>query len=382
MKAKTVLLIVLIVQLIGCKSPSFEIDSANAYLGKVPPGNIPEIFLSNSHARLNISDDGKTIYYSSAENENYENVRYYRFFNDKWNGPFVLFDGYFAPAFSKDGDTLITMKYNTWYSYYSFKEDSIWGEPELIGKSELYYLSQTSSGNFYCGAEIRGGIGKWDIYKVDINNGDINYENIGRPINTTNNDVEFFISKDESYMVVGANEGGPGGRDLYISYRKKDKTWTNPKSLGSKINNSSDFKWAPYVTSDNKYLFYSSEPYPLRIYWVDFDNLLDSLRHTNFIPYVKSPLKDTIVIRESMFTFQVPDTTFFDDDGNNTISYSATLADGSPLPDWLIFSSINEVVTLRGLPIAKDSLPIKITATDSNDDSVSDVFHIIVKDAY
>ena len=195
MKTKTLFLIVLVSQLISCNSQNAKIDCASAYLGKTPPGNTPEIFLSNSNARLTMSDDGKTIYYTSNELTR-KNVYYYRFSNNAWNGPFFLYDGNFGPTLSRDGDTLITMVWGSWRSFYSLRKDSTWGMPILISETELYYLQQSDLGNYYCGAEnLKGGIGKWDIYKVDINNGKVKYENIGRPINTTNNDAEFFYCK-------------------------------------------------------------------------------------------------------------------------------------------------------------------------------------------
>ncbi len=377
MKTKTLFLIVLVAQSLFCSSQTAKIDSANAYLGKTPPGNTPEIFLSNSNARLTISDDGRTIYYTSNIPTK-KNVYYYHFSNNEWNGPSFLYDGNFGPSLSEDGDTLITMVWGTWRSYYSLKEDSTWGKPTLFSEKVLYYLQQTDLGNYYCGAEnIEGGIGLWDMYKVAINNGNVTYENMGRPINTTNNDVEYFIARDESYMIVGANEGGPGGRDLYISYRKEDKTWTNPKSLGTKINNSSDYKWGPYVSADTKYLFYSSEPNPYRIYWVRFDNLLDSLRHTNFAPYVLNNIPDQINSVGQDYSYRIPSNTFFDDDGNNTISLSVSLSNGNNLPDFLAFNT--ETNTISGNLVEEECLTLKVTATDTAGTSISDVFILNIK---
>jgi hypothetical protein len=377
MKMKTLFLILFVAQAISCNSQPAKIDSVNAYLGKTPPGKTPEIFLSNSNARLTISDDGKSIYYTSNVPTG-KNVYYYRFSNDKWNGPFFLYDGNFGPTLSTHGDTLITMVWDTWRSYYSIKKDSTWGTPTLFSEKVLYYLQQTDLGNYYCGAEkIEGGFGQWDMYKVTIDNGNVSYENIGRPINTTNNDVEYFIARDESYIIVGANEGGPGGRDLYISYRKEDKTWTNPKSLGAKINNSSDYKWGPYVSADNKYLFYSSEPYPYRIYWVRFDNLLDSLRHTNFAPYVLNNIPDQIDSVGKDYSYRIQNNTFFDDDGNNTFSLSVSLSNGKSLPDYLVFDA--ETNTISGNLEEEERLTLKVTATDTAGASVSDVFILNIK---
>ena len=68
---------------------------------------------------------------------------------------------------------------------------------------------------------------------------------------------------------------------LGISYRKNDGSWTNPVNFGPNI----DFglgSWGPYVTPDNKYLFYSTGTKPdysdVSVYWVRIDGVIDSLK--------------------------------------------------------------------------------------------------------
>ena len=211
------------------------------------------------------------------------------------------------------------------------------------------------------------------------NNGVRTGQNLGRPVNTDNSDVEFFIARDESYLVLGANEGGPGGRDLYISYRKKDNSWTNPKSLGNLINDGKYNKWGPFVTADNKYLFYAkatSRPYD--IYWVRFDKLLDSLKHTNYSPYVRDTIENQNGKINHKFSYSIPDSIFYDDDGNNTLTYSVSLSNGDSLPLWLKFNS--KTKTIFGTPTSVDTITIKITATDSFGASISDIFSVFIKD--
>jgi hypothetical protein len=69
---------------------------------------------------------------------------------------------------------------------------------------------------------------------------------------------------------------------LGISFRNSDGSWTEPRNFGSKI----DFglgSWGPYVTSDNKYLFYSTGTKPdysdVAVYWVRIDGVIDSMRN-------------------------------------------------------------------------------------------------------
>jgi hypothetical protein len=69
------------------------------------------------------------------------------------------------------------------------------------------------------------------------------------------------------------------------------------------------------------------------------------------------------------YTYTFPDTTFIDDDGNNTLSYTAALSSGSPLPSWLNFDP--QTRSLWGTPTTGGALNIKITATDTAGASAS-----------
>ena len=49
-----------------------------------------------------------------------------------------------------------------------------------------------------------------------------------------------------------------GDRDLYISFKKKDETWTKPLNMGSQLNTIDD-EISPFLATDNKTLFFASE---------------------------------------------------------------------------------------------------------------------------
>ena len=94
-------------------------------------------------------------------------------------------------------------------------------------------------------------------------------------------------------------------------------------------------------------------------YWVKVDNIIDSLRQTNFIPYLVNQIPNQTDSVGVQYSYTIPDSTFIDDDGNNTITYSATLGDGSSLPSWLNFNPGTR--NFRGTPTAAGSLSIKVT---------------------
>ncbi|HZX59942.1 MAG TPA: hypothetical protein VFE54_14495, partial [Mucilaginibacter sp.] len=102
-------------------------------------------------------------------------------------------------------------------------------------------------------------------------------------INTPGFDGDFYVAPDESYMIVSAKEQKDFECELWISFRKLDKTWGAPVSLGPLINNGPAHRWGQYVSPDGKYLFYSTghSPKDCHVVWVRFDTLLAKLKKEN-----------------------------------------------------------------------------------------------------
>jgi hypothetical protein len=226
-----------------------------------------------------------------------------------------------------------------------------------------------------------GGLGQRDICKLVAGNADTSLVGLGLPINSSANDGDFFISNDESFIIIMSNRsGGFGNTDLYVSYRKSytDDSWTNPKNLGTSVNTAGD-DFGPYVTADNKYLFYESGySSPSSIYWVRIDSLIDNLMLTNYIPYLKNTIPDQTGTVGNLFDFAIPDSTFIDDDGNNTLIFHAKLANGSPLPAWLAFDTI--AGTFTGTPTIIETLNMRVTATDTAGAYATTTFKIKVEE--
>ncbi|TBA55701.1 DUF4082 domain-containing protein (plasmid) [Rhizobium ruizarguesonis] len=76
----------------------------------------------------------------------------------------------------------------------------------------------------------------------------------------------------------------------------------------------------------------------------------------------------------SAFSFVVPTTTFTDVDSGETLTYSATAADGSALPAWLAFNASTR--TFSGTPTTAGSYGVKVTATDIGGLSTNETFTI------
>ncbi|MEZ2227324.1 MAG: S8 family serine peptidase [Microcoleus sp.] len=80
------------------------------------------------------------------------------------------------------------------------------------------------------------------------------------------------------------------------------------------------------------------------------------------------------VSNSSTFNYTFPWNTFTDPDPGDTLTYSATLNNGQPLPSWLRFNPTTR--TFNGTTPGLQNLAIKLTATDTTGVSASDVIDL------
>lgn len=381
------LLIILMLAVPSMPLYTQAIPQDSLYLGQTPPGNIRKTFnLAAGQGyyaveRIAVSPDGKEIYFEETNNSwtSYK-FKYYKYYNNKWNEPVNLFNNYYFLTLSPDGSFMYFENNNYNDSWISVKQDTNWSIPSRFLKNfKVHSLNVTSLGNYYLSSNIAGGLGQRDICKLIVKNSDTTLTGLGLPLNSNANEGDFFISNDESFIIFMSNRsGGFGSTDLYISFRKNNDTWTIPKNMGTSVNTSGD-DFGPYVTADTKYLFYENGySSPSSIYWVRVDGLIDSLKHTNFAPYLKKTIPNQKFTAGHSFSFTIPDSTFIDDDGNNTLSFTAKLSNGATLPSWLSFNSSTK--TFSGTPTIASVSPINITVTagDNANASVSAAFEITV----
>ena len=95
----------------------------------------------------------------------------------------------------------------------------------------------------------------------------------------------------------------------------------------------------------------------------------------NTAPMLDIPIPDQSAPIGTAFSYTVPANTFSDAD-NDPLTYTATKADGTPLPTWLSFD--HGTRTFSGTPptTVVIPLPLKVTASDGYGGSVSDMFDI------
>ena len=364
------------------------IPTDSLYLGQVPPGNTPKIFNlpvsagSFTAERIAISNDGKEIYFTVIQNyypTSGDTIKCYKYVGNKWTGPFNLFNGYLAPALSVTGDTMYFQNNVVPYqTLFSCRIGTGWSTPQrfLYSLNSAHYLQVTNNWHYYISSVSNQTIGASDWCRLYMNGIDTTAVSLGLPVNSAMDNLDFSVSRDESFMIISKYSGNSA--KLFVSYHKNNNNWTNPKNLGPAINFGLSM-WGGYISSDNKYLFYTTGTNPnysdVSIRWVRIDGLIDSLRYTNFIPYLKTPIQqqsDTVGV---FYNFIIPDTTFIDDDGNNTLNYSATLNDGSPLPSWLNFNP--QTRKLWGTPVTAGTTTIKITVTDNDSAKAWCLFNLV-----
>ena len=370
-------------------------DSA-LYLGQTPPGDSAVVFApgiislpGRKEPCITFSPDGKSAYFYIEfwPNPGTPYTMFTEYKNGKWTTPatasFSNNRKTGEPFFAFGGSRIYlnaTKAINQVGSIdlsYVEKVDSTWSEPKSLGNppnstADQYHSCVVADSSIYFSAS--GGEICYSQYKKGVYQKRIA---LPYPINGANTSQAWgdpYVAPDENYLIFHSNrKGGYGGLDIYISYKKADGTWTNPKNLGSKINTAAD-EMSGDITPDGKLMTFGRND---DIYWVS-TSFIEDLKHTNFVPYPKSAIKaQTDTVGHSYF-YQLADSAFIDDDGINTLTYAATLDDGTPLPSWLTFNPSKK--TLSGIPNAAGTINIKITATDTAKASASATFSLVVKE--
>ncbi len=98
----------------------------------------------------------------------------------------------------------------------------------------------------------------------------------------------------------------------------------------------------------------------------------------NEAPAVAAAIPDQTANVGSAFSYQVPGSAFSDANGDS-LTYGATLSDGSALPAWLTFTSATRA--FGGTPTTEGTISVKVTATDGLGLSTSDTFDITIEAA-
>jgi hypothetical protein len=254
------------------------------YLGQKPPGKVAEIFARGivstgaSEFGSTFTPDGQEFYYAVSGVPR-QVIVFMKFQENQWTQPQIpVFSGRYDDwdlNFSPDGKKLYFTSNrplngasdpldnsNLWVVE---KTDFGWGEPWDLGpliNTDGYenYPSVTNEGILYYFHSEKRDDRNPDVYYSKLINGKYSEPGrLGAEINSPYQEWDPFIAQDESYLIFGSVDrpGGFGGCDLYISFRKEDGTWTQAVNMGEPINTEAN-EFCPNVTSDGKYLFFTS----------------------------------------------------------------------------------------------------------------------------
>jgi len=106
-------------------------------------------------------------------------------------------------------------------------------------------------------------------------------------------------------------------------------------------------------------------------------NVTVTLIGSNDAPVLSNAIADRAATEDTAYIFTIPANTFSDVDGDS-LTYSATRADGSGLPSWLTFDATTK--TFRGTPENGDvgSLSVKVIAADGSGATAEDIFILAI----
>lgn len=165
-----------------------------------------------------ISTDASTLYFTRCSGDNSDSVICKIYLssllaNDKWSKPIEL------KGFQK-------------YPSFNFTQPNIATED---GVEWIYFVS-----------DMPGGKGKNDIWRAKLVNDStaINFENLGEPINTIDNEASpFFYSKKNRLYFASQWHFGLGGYDIFYA-DLKDGIYSEPVNPGLPLNSAAnDFYW-------------------------------------------------------------------------------------------------------------------------------------------
>ncbi len=108
------------------------------------------------------------------------------------------------------------------------------------------------------------------------------------------------------------------------------------------------------------------------------DDFTLTVANTNDAPTLVVVLAQQQAVRRQAFAFDIDAAAFVDVDAGDTLTYTAALADGAPLPDWIGFNATTLRFAGSGIGAAVGTTRLAVTATDRAGASVSGIFNLEV----
>lgn len=252
--------------------PVFE----GPYFGQTPPGMVPQRFASGflSTAGYDVTPTfspalDEVFFGRRPTEEGSDNKIYYsRMVNGRWQKPalasFSSGGVEYEAQFSVDGNMLYFNRAGK--NYFSRRADTDWSEACAIDPpaDEGMCIAAARNGTLYFTAgKSRATFG---IHRSRCVDGRYQSPEIVIPMA-----AHPWVGPDESYMVFDkyAFTEGAQTSKLFISFRQKDGSWSDPVELGKDIN-ATGTELIAKVSPDGKFLFFQRKvDGNTDIYWVD-----------------------------------------------------------------------------------------------------------------
>ncbi len=268
--------------------------------------NVPKLFMPGNvskrgvvHFGSSFSKHGKHLVYTITSKGKPGRVVYQTFKGDMFSEPELVINdtihSYADASISLDGKTITltsnrptninktTSNYSNLWQFKHTGDD--WGTPKLLTlemdyKGGFGYPTMTKDKTLYFAYLPDDGSRNMDIFTSKFKNKA--YEKpvkLPPHINSEKFEGDPFIDSHERFLIFAGfeREKTYGKSDLYISFKLKNG-WSKAINLGKPIN-SHGFDGSPYVTSDDKYLIFTSSRHPeekdkeeyFNVFYVSFD---------------------------------------------------------------------------------------------------------------
>ena len=139
--------------------------------------------------------------------------------------------------------------------------DGVWSEPTILplceaNKNESSVSLTPDMTMLYVYSDS---LGNGDIFVSNYDDGYKKIEDLTyKKLNTKDWETHSVVTQDSSIIIFSSDrKHGYGGRDLWIIHKQEDSTWSKPVNMGADINSEQD-EDAPFLTLDNKTLYYST----------------------------------------------------------------------------------------------------------------------------
>jgi len=299
---KKLINVLLLLMLMSCQT---EQPSKLLYIDENKPSVTPQLFAKGFITKDSVAEFGSVFnkkgdeFFYAIDSGGKAKINYTTIKNGKWLEPVtIIVDSVYSfndPFLSPDENKLYYISdwpkgrldtlsdYDIWYSERVGQKWSapINAGPNINSDGNEFYISFTENGSMYFASNIESYTGRkhnLDIYKSPMTD-----KGFGKPqklsdaINSKGYEADVFVSPDESYIIYcAARRSGLGRGDLYISFKDENDAWTKSVNMGKPINSEGN-EICPYVSSDGKYFFYTSNQ---DIYWVSTE-IFDQIRNNN-----------------------------------------------------------------------------------------------------